>query len=67
MSQSGVDTFKQFSDNWEKAMNEYTSNAFKQFGESWQKAMSQSGMESFKSYGEMMSKFAETWKNMWPK
>jgi hypothetical protein len=24
-------------------------------------------MGSFKSYGEMMTKFAETWKNMWPK
>jgi hypothetical protein len=48
-------------------MNEYTSNAFKQFGENWQKALTQSGLGSFKSYGEMMTKFAETWKNMWPK
>jgi len=29
--------------------------------------LTQSGMGSFKSYGEMMTKFAETWKNMWPK
>ena len=67
MTQSGIDAFKQFSENWEKAMNEYSSNAFKQFGENWQKALTQSGMGSFKSYGEMMTKFADTWKNMWPK
>ena len=67
MSQSGTDTFKQFSDYWEKAMNEYSSSAFKQFSENWQNSISQSGMESFKSYEEMVNKFAETWKNMWPK
>ncbi len=67
LSQTGSDAFKQFSDNWEKAMSEYSSNAFKQFSENWQKSISQSGMESFKSYEEMVNKFAETWKNMWPK
>ena len=67
MNQAGTDAFKQFSENWEKAMNEYTTNAFKQFSENWQKSFSQSGMDSFKSYEEMMNKFAETWKNMWPK
>ena len=67
MNQAGIDTFKQFSTNWENAMNEYTSNAFKQFSENWQNSLSQSGMDYFKSYGDMMSKFTETWKNMWQK
>ena len=67
LNQAGNDTFKQFSANWENAMNEYTSNAFKQFSENWQNTLNQSGMESFKSYGDMMSKFADTWKNMWQK
>ena len=51
----------------EKAASESSKDTMKQFGENWQKAMSQSGMESIKAYGEMMNKFAETWKNMWPK
>src|SRR3972149_1821152 len=49
------------------AANESSKDTMKQFGENWQKVMSKSGVDTFKSYGEMMSKFAETWKNMWPK
>ena len=48
-------------------MSDYGADAFKQFGESWQKSMSESGLEPMKAYGEMLNKFAETWKNMWPK
>jgi len=51
---------KDFSDSWQKAMNETGENTFKKFTENWQKNLVGSGMEQMEAYGETMKKFAET-------
>ena len=64
---NGMKSFKEFSDAWQKALNETGADAFKKFAENWQKNLMGSGMEQMEAYGEMMKKFAETWTSMWPK
>ncbi|MFB5621007.1 MAG: hypothetical protein ACE5RC_07765, partial [Nitrosopumilus sp.] len=63
----GMNSFKEFGENWQKALNDSNTASFKQFTENWQKALSSSGLEQMNAYGEMMKKFAETWTSMWPK
>ena len=62
-----MNSFKEFSENWQKALNDTNASTFKQFAENWQKTLSSSGLEQMNVYGEMMKKFAETWSSMWPK
>jgi len=61
-----MNSFKEFTENWQKAHNDTSTSAFKQFTENWQKSLSSSGLEQMNAYGEMMKKFAETWTSMWP-
>ena len=67
MSDAGITSFKEFTENWQKSINDANASVFKQFADNWQKALSSSGMEQMNAYGEMMKKFAETWNSMWPK
>ena len=60
-------SFKDFSENWQKSLNDTNIAVFKQFAENWQKTLSSSGLEQMQAYGEMMKQFADTWKTMWPK
>ena len=61
-----MNSFKEFSDTWQKALNQQGTDAFKQFAENWQKNLAGTGMKQMEAYGEMMKKFAETWSSMWP-
>jgi len=60
-------SFKEFGENWQKALNDSNASVFKQFAENWQKTLSSSGLQQMQDYGEMMKKFAETWNSMWPR
>jgi hypothetical protein len=62
-----MNSFKEFTENWQKMLSDSNASTFKQFTENWQKAFSSSGLEQMNAYGEMMKKFAETWSSMWPK
>jgi hypothetical protein len=62
-----MNSFKEFSENWQKTLNDTNASTFKQFTENWQKTLSSSGLEQMNAYGEVMKKFAETWTSMWPK
>jgi hypothetical protein len=59
-------SFKEFSDAWQKAINETSGDTYKKFTETWQKNLVGPGMEQMEAYGELMKKFAETWTSMWP-
>jgi len=59
-------SFKEFSDAWQKAVNDTGADSFKKFAEEWQQNLVGPGMEQIEAYGEMMKKFAETWTSMWP-
>ena len=38
-------SFKDFSENWQKSLNDTNIAVFKQFAENWQKTLSSSGLE----------------------
>ncbi len=67
LEESSMNSFKEFNLLWQKAMEQSTSSAYQDLGKSWQNSLFESGLQQTKAYGELMSKFGETWNNMWPK